>query len=396
MLMIIELANCLLLRPMSSPSLRCVWLVALLAGCGAKAPPPGPPPVEVTVQKLAIRPATITIEYVAEAEASNTVEIRPRVGGLLERQVAIEGGEIRRGQVLFEIDPQPYVEALAQAKAALAQAEASAQQATRDLARVQPLSAINAVSQQELDAVLARSEAGKASVDAARASVQTAQRNLEYTTVTSPIDGVMGRTQIRVGGLLTAYSSLLTTVYAPDPMFVNFHITERRMLELNRLYGVTRDKPDRSRVFKIMLADGSEFDQTAVINFVDAAVDRTTGTLAVRLVVPNPKHTLLAGQFARVVASNAQPTPALMVPQRAVQELQGKTYLWVVGEGNKVENRDVKMGARVGNDWVVEEGVKEGETVVVEGGQKLKPGAVVNPTPAEAAPAGAAPDGAKA
>ncbi|HKY91454.1 MAG TPA: efflux RND transporter periplasmic adaptor subunit [Nevskiaceae bacterium] len=378
---------------MSSPSLRGLWVAMLLAGCGASAPPPGPPPVDVTVQKLVVQPATIAIEYVAEAEASNTVEIRPRVGGLLERQVAIEGTPVKKGQVLFEIDPQPYVEALAQAKAALAQAEASLQQATRDLARVQPLSAINAVSQQELDAVVARGDAAKASVDAARASVNTAQLNLEYTTVTSPIDGILGRAQIRVGGLVTAYSSLLTMVYASDPMFVNFHITERRMLELYRTYGVTRDKPDRTRVFKIILADGKEFDQPATLSFVDAAVDTNTGTLAVRLVVPNPHGVMLPGQFARVVASNAEPTPSLLVPQRAVQELQGKTYLWIVGEGNHVENRDVRMGARVGNDWVVEEGAKAGETVVVEGGQKLRPGAVVNPKVAAAAPAGGAAGG---
>lgn len=379
--------------PLLSRVLLAAALAAGLAGCGTKAPPPGPPPPEVSTLTLQPRATSIANEYVAELEASNTVEIRPRVGGLLERQVAVEGSAVKKGQVLFEIDPQPYVEALAQAKAALAQAESALLQATRDLARVQPLSAINAVSQQELDAVVARGEAGKASVDAAKASVRTAELNLTYTTVTSPIDGIMGRAQIRVGGLVTAYSSMLTMVYANDPMFVNFHISERRMLELYRVYGITRDKPDRTRVFKIILADGSTFDQPAVINFVDAAVDATTGTLAVRLIVDNHQNILLPGQFARVLAANATPTQALLVPQRAVQEVQGKTYLWVVGSDNKVENRDVRMGARVGTEWVVDEGIKPGETVVVEGGQKLKPGSAVTPKalpqPAEGVSTGA-------
>ena len=156
------------------------------------------------------------------------------------------------------------------------------------------------------DAVRAREQAGAAAVDAAQAAVRTAELDLEYTRVTSPIDGVMGRAQLRVGGLVTAYTSLLTTVYATDPMFVNFSISEQRMLELGRLYGITREKPDRERVFRLQLSDGSEYPHPAHVDFVDAAVDADTGTLPIRLSVPNSDGLLVSGQFARVLVQTEQ------------------------------------------------------------------------------------------
>jgi membrane fusion protein (multidrug efflux system) len=370
------------------PSLIVLMLVAALSACGKKPEDAGPKPLAVGVVKVMPKPATITSEYVAKVEASNTVEIRSRVGGLLEKQAAVEGQLVKRGQVLFQIDPQPFEAALAQAKAALAQAEAGLQQSDRDLARVKPLSEIDAVSQQELDSVVARNSANRASVEAAKASVKTAQLNLDYTRITSPIDGILGRTQIRVGGLISANTSLLTTVYASDPMYVNFSISERRMIELQRRLDLHAGDPVRTDgVFKIILADGSKYPQKAKLNLIDAAVDETTGTLPIRLEVQNPDRQLLAGMFARVVVVADQVPNALLVPQRAVQELQGRTSLWIVGADNKAEKRDVTMGARIGSDWIVTEGLKPGETVAVDGTQKLKPGAPLAPQPLEAPPA---------
>ncbi|MGQ0700108.1 MAG: efflux RND transporter periplasmic adaptor subunit [Panacagrimonas sp.] len=353
-----------------------------LAACSKPAAPPAPPPAEVTVMELKPRAATVTVEYVAETEAFNTVEIRPRIGGLMDKQTVVEGAHVTKGQVLFVIDSQPYVAARAEARAAVAQAQSSVEQAERDYGRVAPLSALNAVSQQELDAVTARRSASRASVDAAQAALKTAELNLEYTTITSPIDGIVGRAQIRVGGLVTAYSTLLTTVYDTDPMYVNFSISERRMLELAHRFGITREKPDPTRVFRVVLADGVEYSSPASLNFIEAAVDKNTGTLPVRLVVDNPKGELLSGQFARVLVDTDRIDNALLIPQRAVQELQGKTSVWVVDAGNKVQPRDVTMGARIGSDWLVQQGLKAGDRVVVEGLQKLKPGVVVNPQPA--------------
>lgn len=359
--------------------------LGLFASACSKAPPPvAPLPVEVGVLDLQPRAASVTVEYVAETEAFNTVEIRPRVGGLLDKQEVVEGSHVKKGQVLFVIDSQPYQAARASALAALAEARASMEQAERDFERVAPLSDMNAVSKQELDAVTARRASARASVDAAQAALKTAELNLDYTTVTSPIDGIVGRAQIRVGGLVTAYSTLLTTVYDTDPMYVNFSISERRMLELQHRYGITREHPDPTRVFRVVLADGIEHPGPAQLNFVDAVVDRNTGTLPVRLLLGNADGALLAGQFARVLVDTDRIDRALLVPQRAVQELQGKTSVWVVDAESKAQSRDVVVGARIGSDWLIKEGLQAGERVVVEGMQKLKPGVAVSTATAAA------------
>ncbi|MGH8516070.1 MAG: efflux RND transporter periplasmic adaptor subunit [Panacagrimonas sp.] len=350
----------------------------LLAACSGPAVPPPAAPAEVALLELQPRPARITVEYVAETEAFNTVEIRPRVGGLLDRQEVVEGAHVKKGQVLFVIDSQPYLAARAEARAAVALAQSGTEQAERDYERVAPLSDMKAVSQQEFDAVRARRSAARAQVDAAQAALKTAELNLEYTTVTSPIDGIVGRAQIRVGGLVTAYSTLLTTVYASDPMYVNFSVSERRMLELQHRYGITREKPNPAAVFHVVLADGTEYPELPRLDFIDPAVDRRTGTLPVRLILSNPRGELLAGQFARVLVDTDRLDNALLLPQRAVLELQGKTSVWVVDADNKAQSRDVKLGARIGPDWLVQEGLKAGERVVVEGMQKLKPGTPVN------------------
>ncbi|MDP9142806.1 MAG: efflux RND transporter periplasmic adaptor subunit [Pseudomonadota bacterium] len=371
---------------MSAPFYRSACLFSsallgllLLSAC-SKAEPPPVQPAAVTTVRIEPRAATVTAEYVAEVDASNIVEIRARVSGLLEKQVAVEGQEVMRGQVLFVIDRQPYVVALEQARAALAEAESAQQQAERDLARVQPLSELDAVSQQELDAVSARVSASRAAVEAERAAVKSAQLNLDYTTVTAPIDGRVGRAQFRVGALVTAYQSLLTTVYDTAQMYVNFSISERRMLEVQDRFGVEpAGHYQDDDTFKILLADGSTYAQPARLNFIDAAVDKLTGTLPLRLVVSNPDGKLRSGQFARVVVAVDKLDNALLVPQRAVQELQGKTSVWIVDAEQHAQSRDLRMGARIGPDWLVEEGLQAGDVVIVEGIQRLKPGTPVQP-----------------
>jgi len=357
-----------------------VFVVALTA-CSGDAPPP-PPAVDVTVLKLAPQAATVTLEYVARTEAYNTVEIRPRTGGLLERQFAREGAVVRAGQLLFRIDPQPYEQALAQARAASAQARSALQQAQRDQARIAPLSKVDAASQQELDAVVARVEAGRAAVDAAAAAEKTADLNLGYTNVTSPIAGVLGRAQVRDGSLVTAYQTLLTTVYATDPMYINYSISEQRLLELQKVRGAAvtnkfKDPP----VFHIVLADGSVYPHAGTLDFVDAAVDPRTGTLPVRLTVPNPENLLRAGQFARVVVDAQKLNDALLLPQRAVQEAQGRNFVWIADPERHAQRRDVVMGPRVGEQWLIVSGLSAGDDVVVDGAQKLRAGSVLKPAP---------------
>ncbi len=369
--------------PVAGIAVLCAWLAA----CSSSTPPVTPPPPLVVVKKIAPAEARVTIDYVAQTEALNEVEIRPRVGGLLETQAAVEGTRVKKGQLLFVIDAQPYEAAVAQAKASLALAQSAFDQADRDLARVKPLSTIDAVSQQELDAAIARHDASNAQVEAARAALQTAQLNLGYTRITSPIDGVIGRAQLKVGGLVTAYTTLLTTVYSTDPMYVNFAISESRVLEIQREMGVALDQAAKSnRTFKVLLGDGSEYPHPGRLNFIDAAVDNATGTLKLRLEVPNPDQLLRANQFARVRVTTQNLKDALLVPQRAVQEFQGKNYVWVIDGETKAQQRDVTMGARVDANWIVTKGLSAGETLVVEGMQKLKPGIAVSTRDADAAP----------
>jgi membrane fusion protein (multidrug efflux system) len=333
------------------------------------------------------KPATFTLDYVATTEAINTVEIRPRVTGVLEKQLPHEGEPVTPGQLLFVIDQQPYIAALAQARATLAQSQATLEQAQHDLARAQSLAQIDAISQQELDGAVAKAKAGLAAVNAGRAEVKTAQLNLGYTSITSPIDGVMGRAQLRVGGLATADSTLLTTLYQTDRMYVNLSISEARLLALQRQFGraLNQNSPT-APPFRLFLVDGSEYAQPPKLNFIAPAVDERTGTLAVRLEVPNPQRLLHAGQFARVQVAAVQDPHAIVLPQRAIQELQGKNYVWILDATGKAQQRDVRMGLRIGEDWQVEQGLKAGDIVIVDGVQRLRPGVAVKATPLTTAP----------
>ena len=358
-----------------------ITLLVLTAGCERKASTQQQP---VAVATLTMRghPLAITEEYPAQLEASNTVEIRPQVSGILQRQAGLEGTLMHQGQVLFEIDPQPFVAALGQAQAGLAQAHAAQAQAIRDLARARPLSQIDAVSERELDAAVAANDSASAQVKAAEAAVQTAQLNLGYTKVRSPIDGTMSRALIRLGGVVTAYTTLLTTVYQTDPMWANFSVGEQRMLQIQRELGRALNQGNPSqRQFKLLLADGSEYNVPAKLNFVDAAVDTRTDTLALRLTVPNPDGLLKAGQYVRVQVATAVQPNTLLVPQRAVQVLQDKNFLWIVDKDGKAQMRDVHMGPQQGNYWIVEQGLAPGDVVIVDGTQKLKPDLPVKAQP---------------
>ena len=358
-----------------------ITLLVLTAGCERKASTQQQP---VAVATLTMRghPLAITEEYPAQLEASNTVEIRPQVSGILQRQAGLEGTLMHQGQVLFEIDPQPVVAALGQAQAGLAQAHAAQAQAIRDLARARPLSQIDAVSERELDAAIAANDSASAQVKAAEAAVQTAELNLGYTKVRSPIDGTMSRALIRLGGVVTAYTTLLPTVYQTDPMWANFSVGEQRMLQIQRELGRALNQGNPSqRQFKLLLADGSEYNVPAKLNFVDAAVDTRTDTLALRLTVPNPDGLLKAGQYVRVQVATAVQPNTLLVPQRAVQVLQDKNFLWIVDKDGKAQMRDVHMGPQQGNYWIVEQGLAPGDVVIVDGTQKLKPDLPVKAQP---------------
>ncbi len=367
-------------------SCRLVMLPLLLSGmaaCGQKpntAQQHAPPPPEVSVIKVVASPVTLSEDYAAQTEAVESVEIRARVGGILERQAFKDGAQVEKGELLFVIDQKPYIAALAQANANLQQARAAHLNSAQILQRFKLLIDSRAISQQDLDSAVAKERADAASVLAGDAQVQQAQLNLNYTTIRAPRDGMISRALIKPGGLVVASNTLLTTLYSEGPIYVSFTISEQRLTELQRQYDL-RDV-SKSPDFKLKLIDGSDYKYSGKLNFVDAAVDPRNGTLPVRVVVPNPDGALRPGQFMRVIVPGKTNPDAILVPQKAVQEMQGKRSVYVVGQDNKVTSRDITTNNRVGNDWVVEKGLKPNETVIVEGIAKVQPGATVKAVPA--------------
>ncbi|RZI44031.1 efflux RND transporter periplasmic adaptor subunit [Herbaspirillum sp. HC18] len=353
-----------------------------MAGCGQKhdAAQQAPPPPEVAVIKVVASPVTLTEDYAAQTEAVESVEIRARIGGILERQAFKDGTEVKRGDLLFVIDQKPYAAALSQARANLRQAQASLVNSGQTLSRYKQLIESRAISPQEFDAAFAKERSDSASVVAGEAQVQQAQLNLNYTTIHAPRDGMISRALIKPGGLVVASETLLTTLYSKDPIYVGFTISEQKLTELQRQYNL-RDIA-KSPDFKLKLIDGSDYKYSGKLNFVDAAVDPRNGTLPVRVVVPNPEGMLRPGQFMRVLVPGKPNPEAILVPQKAVQEIQGKRSVYVVGTDNKVTSRDITANNRLGNDWVVEQGLKPNETIIVEGIGKVQPGATVKPVPA--------------
>jgi membrane fusion protein (multidrug efflux system) len=356
------------------------------AGCNGKAPSPAPPPPpEVGVIKAVSQPVQVLEEYVGQTEAVDTVEIRARISGILERQGFEDGARVKGGDLLFVIDPQPYIAALAQAKAALAQTQASHLNSKQILERIRPLLADKAISQQDVDTAIAKEATDAANVDAAKAQVKTAELNLEYATIRAPRDGVISKALVKPGGLVNASTTLLTTLYSVDPIYVNFTFSEQKLLELQRqLKRNPGEDNTKLPPFRLRLADGSEYKSSGRLNFVDAAVDAKSGTLQVRVKVPNPDRLLRAGQLVRVIFPSLQELTAIRIPQQAVQEMQGKRSVYVVDAEGKAQYREITANTRLGNDWVVESGVTAGEMVIVEGTQKVRPGAPVKPVVAAA------------
>jgi membrane fusion protein (multidrug efflux system) len=365
--------------------LAALWL----AGCNARGdtPPKQAPPAEVTVQRAQPRAVTLTEEYVGQAAAVETVEIRSRVQGLLERQAFRDGATVRRGQLLFQIDRLPFEAALEQAQANLAQAEASAANSVQNLARVSRLIADNAVSQQDMDTAVARDRADRASVEAARAAVHQAQLNLGYTQIVAPRDGAISKALVKPGSLVTVAQTLLTTMYSSDPIHVNFVLGEQRMLELTRS---SHGKASGQIDFRLRLVDGSDYSHAGKLDFIDAAVDPKNDTLQMRVVVANPDGMLRPGQYVRVLVPSAARPNAILIPQKAVLELQGLKTVYVIGADNKASVRQIKATQRLGSDWVLDSGLQAGEIVVVDGLPKVTPGATVKPVfSAEPAPSAA-------
>jgi membrane fusion protein (multidrug efflux system) len=364
-------------------ALRAAIVVALaLSACSKSAPPPPPPP-DVVVAEVIQRDVPIYAEWVGTTEGNITAQIRARVQGYLQARSYNEGTLVRAGDLLFVIDPRPYQAALDQAKGDLGRSEAQLTKAQQDVTRYTPLAAEQAISQEELDNAIQASRAAKAAVDSGRAAVEKAQLNLDWTQVKSPIDGIAGIAVAQIGDLVSE-NTLLTTVSQVDPIKVSFPISEQEYLRIASGIDLNDPKPRDSNL-ELILADGSVYPERGRASVANREVDIKTGTMTIQALFPNPRNLVRPGQYAKVRATTETRQGALLVPQRAVQELQGTQQVAVVGADNTVAMRTVKAGARVGDLWVIDEGLKPGERIVVEGLQKVREGATVNPKSAEPA-----------
>jgi len=366
-------------------------VVAILAGCGGRAAGPPMAPPEVKVIPVGQRDVPIVSEWVATLDGYVNAQIQPQVTGYIVKQTYKEGSPVHKGDVLFEIDPRPFQALLDQAKALLAQAVAQMGKTQLDVDRDTPLAKERAIAQSQLDNDVQANLAAKAAVQSSEAQVEQAQLNLGFTHVTSLFDGIAGIAQVQLGNLVNP-STVLTSVSQVNPIKAYFPISEQEYLRLaDRINAPQQDRVEAPRdapPLELILADGTVYPSKGRVLYTDRQVDITTGTIRVVSAFPNPKNFLRPGQFGRVRASTYTRTGALLVPQRAVIELQGSFQLAVVGADNKVNVRIVTVGERVGTEWIIDSGVKPGEMVIVEGVQKVRDGSAVNPKPLTATAGG--------
>jgi membrane fusion protein (multidrug efflux system) len=413
-------------------ALMTVGSFAVMCGCDSAAqnqPPAQPPPPGVVFTQVETADVPVMSEYPAQTYARNTVDVRGRVDGYIDKWLFHPGQEVHSGDLLYVLDVRPYEAAVEQAKGNLSQSEADLEfarkqvallqaqanlaaaqanllKAQQDYDRLTPLVKDEAAAQQELDTAVAALHAGEATVrasqanvdqtrlststqisstegkmEAQRAALRTANLNLEYATIRAPISGLIGDTRIPVGGLVTANAQMpLTTIVPLDPIWVQFKVTESQYLSFKKNPTLLQSP------LALILADASEFPQKGRIENTLNQVDPKTGTLELQASFPNPQHTLLPGQFGKVRVETELRRNVILVPQRAIQQLQSEQTVMTVGPGNKVELRAITTAERVGENWIVQQGLKPGDRVIVEGQLKVRPGAEVTPTPYRPAP----------
>jgi membrane fusion protein (multidrug efflux system) len=363
-------------------------ILSVAAGCGQGDSKPGAPggsgampPPEVGVVTASARTLPLTAELPGRIEASRVAQVRARVTGIVQKRLFAEGTDVKAGQALFQIDPAPYRAAVDSARATLAKAQANLQQASALFERYKPLRAANAISQQEYTNAQAAQAQAEADVAGAKAALQTAELNLGYATVTAPISGRIGRALVTEGALVSqAEATQLATIQQINPVYANFTQSVSELQKLQR--AVARGQAQavgRTVPVRILLDDGTELRQGGKLLFSDLSVDPTSGQVSLRAEVPNPDGQLLPGLYVRGVVAQVQVEQAMLVPQQAVTRTPQGDTLMVVGVDSKPEPRKVKLGGAQGTDWVVLEGLKPGEQVIVDGFQKMRPGAPVKP-----------------
>jgi membrane fusion protein (multidrug efflux system) len=376
-----ELPSLRSLRAIRGAYTLLVFASALAAGCGRDAATAGPPPVDVKVITVATAATEIYRDLVGEVRGSQEVEIRARVNGILTGKHFADGAMVDEGQLLYTIDAREYRAQVATADANLASAEANLARARQDVDRYEPLLAENAISQQVYDNAVAAAKEAEAQVRATRAAITEARLGVEYAEVRAPMTGRIGASQVFVGALISAGTTRLATISDDDPAWVDFSLSESELLDYMRRYGPTEPSPDSAqRYVHLTLSDGTHYPHPGRISFADRALDPTTGTYTLRAEFPNPTHQLVPGLFARIRVTAEKRPSAIVIPDRAVQQQLGRYFVTAVGANNVAEARPVTLGPRVGNKWVVDEGLAVGDRIVVEGLQKARPGTPLKPT----------------
>jgi len=344
------------------------------------APSPGGAP-EVGVVAIAVAPVTLTMELSGRISPHLIAEVRPQVGGIIQKKLFIEGSDVKAGQVLYQIDPATYKAAYANAKAALARAEANLVPIRLKEERFRELVAINAVSRQDYDDASAMLKQAEADVAANQAAVEVARINLDYTSVKAPISGRIGRSTVTDGALVTASQAApMATIQQLDPVYVDVTQSSAELLRLKRnlANGEIKGQDASQAKVKLLLEDGSSYPQEGILKFSEVSVDQSTGSVTLRALFPNPNQLLLPGMFVRGIVQEGVSEQAILVPQRGVtRNPKGEAMVMVVGVEEKVEPRVIKVSRTVGDNWLVSEGLKAGERVILEGLQKARPGTQV-------------------
>jgi membrane fusion protein, multidrug efflux system len=364
----------MLIRAVPALTVLCL-LGAVAAGCKKEAAVSGPTVVEVA--EVAKQDVQVAKEWVGSMDGSVNAVIRAQVQGYLIKQLYTEGQLVKKGQAMFQIDPRTFQAVVDQAKADVAQKKARWDQTQANLARIKPLAEQNAVSRKDLDDAIGNESSAHAAYDASKAALDKAQLDLGFTYITSPITGIAGVARAQIGNLVgPGQTDELTTVSDVDPIKVWVPISEQELLHAQ---GTRPAAGQPKRKIELLLADGSVYPKPGELAFADRQVDSSTGTIKVAVLFPNPGNLLRPGQYARVHAVMETIPGALVVPQRAVNEMQGNFQLAVVGKDNKVAVRTVKLGPKTGSLVAVTDGLQPGERIVVEGLQKVKDGMTVNP-----------------
>ena len=369
----------------------------LLAGCSDEKPQHQMPPPAVSVFSVIDREVGDYYEYVGRSEAINSVDIQARIEGFLVKRNFIEGGIVDKGQLLYEIDRAPFEASLKGARAQLASSEASLVNARKNLERGQDLIKRGAISQSDYDNQVSTEAQAAASVESAKANLETAQLNLGYTRIYAPFKGEIGKSKYSVGNLINPSSGTLATLTSMDPIYVTFQVDERQLIS-----HLTKNPNARSTASQVpvesaleekgaftlslKLPNGQEYDQPGTFSFADTQVNETMGTLTLRATFPNPRGIILPGLYVTVQAESTAKMQLPLIPQASVQQDQGGHFVLVIKPDNTVETRQVELGRRINAMWVVKSGLKPGEHIIVQGLQKVRPGSKVNPTLVEVNP----------